>query len=103
MQASLHHHRLLAAVREGEHKPSVVVDGDALNGGAESAVLPFGVEEVKLAELKEETAELVRFELLICSLPCESRITLLRGCVPEQILFKGRVIEIDNCAFFDTG
>ena len=26
---SLHHHRLLAAVAEGEHKPSVVVDGYA--------------------------------------------------------------------------
>ena len=50
----LHHYRLLAAVREGEHKSSVIVDGDALNGGAESAVLPFGVEEVKFAKLLEK-------------------------------------------------
>ena len=28
------------------------MDGDAVNGSAESAVLPFGVEEVKLANLK---------------------------------------------------
>ena len=28
----LHHHRFLAAVREGEHNPSVIVNGDALNG-----------------------------------------------------------------------
>ena len=77
----LHHHSLFTAVREGEHKPSVIVDGDMLDGGAETAVLPFGVEEVKLAELKEEPAELVRLELLIRSLLCESRITLLQGCV----------------------
>jgi hypothetical protein len=77
----LHHHSLFTAVREGEHKSSVVVDGDALDGGAESIILPFGVEEVKLAELKEETAELVRLELLIRSLPCESRITLLQGLI----------------------
>ena len=73
----LHHHRLLAAVRKCEHKPSVVVNGDALNGGAETAVLPFGIEEVEFAKLKEETAKLVCFELFVCPLPCESRITLL--------------------------
>ena len=28
----LHHHRLLAAVAEGEHKPSVIVNGDVLDG-----------------------------------------------------------------------
>ena len=44
------------------------MNGDALNGGAEAAVLPFGVEEVKLAKLKEESAELVRLELLIRSM-----------------------------------
>ena len=77
----LHHHCLFTAVCKGEHKSSVVVDGDALDGGAESIILPFGVEEVKLAELKEETAELVRLELLIRSLPCESRITLLQGLI----------------------
>ena len=77
----LHHHRLLAAVCEGEHKPSVIVNGDAVNGVAETAVLPFGVEEVELAKLKEESAELIRLELLILPLPCESRITLLQGCV----------------------
>ena len=77
----LHHYRLLAAVREGEHKPSVIVDGDALNGGAKSAVLPFGVKKVKLAKLKEESAKLIRLELLVLSLPCESRITLLQGGV----------------------
>ena len=65
---SLHHHRFLAAVRKGEHKPSVIVNGDALYDGAEAAVLPFGVEEVKLAKLKEESAELVRLELLIRSM-----------------------------------
>ena len=73
----LHHHRLLATVCEGEYKPSVIVDGDTLYDGAESAVLPFGVEEVELAKLKEESAELVRLELLVLSLACESRITLL--------------------------
>ena len=73
----LHHHRLFTAVCEGKHKPSVVVNGDALNGGAKSAVLPFGIEKVKLAKLKEESAKLIRLELLIRSLPCESRITLL--------------------------
>ena len=52
----LHHHRLFAAVCECEHKPSVVVDGDALDGGAETTVLPFGAEKVKLAKLKEHTA-----------------------------------------------
>ena len=77
----LHHHRFFAAVREGEHKSSVVVDDDALNGGAEAAVLPFGVKKVKLAKLKEKSAELVRLELLVLPLPCESRITLLQGCV----------------------
>ena len=49
---SLHHHRLLATVCKGEHKPSVVVDGNALHGGAKTAVLPFGIEEVELAKLK---------------------------------------------------
>ena len=73
----LHHHRLLAAVRKGEHKPTIVVDGDALYNGAETAVLPFGIEEVKLAKLKEESAELIRLELLVLPLPCESHITLL--------------------------
>ena len=77
----LHHHRFLAAVCEGEHKPSVIVNGNALYDGAEAAVLPFGVEEVKFAKLKEESAELVRLELLILPLPCESRITLLQGLV----------------------
>lgn len=48
------HHHLLAAVRKGEHKPTIVVDGDALYNCSESAVLPFGVEEVKLAKLKED-------------------------------------------------
>ena len=33
--------------------------GDALDGGAESAVLPFGIEEVKLAKLKKESAKLI--------------------------------------------
>ena len=42
------HNRYLAAVCEGEHKPSVVVNGDALYDGAEAAVLPFGVEKLKL-------------------------------------------------------
>ena len=50
---SLHHHRLRAAVCEGEHKPSAMVNGDALHNGTESAVLPFGVEEVKLAKLAD--------------------------------------------------
>ena len=77
----LHHYRLLAAVREGEHKPTVVVDGDALDGGAKSAVLPFGVEEVKFAKFKEESAKLIRLELLILPLPCESRITLLQSLI----------------------
>jgi len=53
------------------------VDGDALHGGAKPAVLPFGIEEVKLAKLKEESAELIRLELLVLPLPCESHITLL--------------------------
>ena len=57
---SLHHHRLLVAVWKCEQKPSVIVDGDAVNGGAETAVLPFGVEEVKLHKRKEESAELIR-------------------------------------------
>ena len=35
-----------------------------LDDGAEMTILPFGVEEVKLAELKEETAELVRPSLI---------------------------------------
>ena len=48
----LHHHRFFAAVCKGKQKPSVIVDGDALDGGAETAVLPFGVEEVKFAKLK---------------------------------------------------
>ena len=39
---SLHHHRLLAAVREDDYKPSVVVDGDAVNSGAKTVVAPFG-------------------------------------------------------------
>ena len=78
---SLHHHRLLAAVGKGEHKPSVIVDSDALNNCSETDILPFGVEEVKLAKLKEESAKLIRLELFILSLPCESRITLLQGCV----------------------
>ena len=43
----------LRCLCEGKHKPSIVVNGDALNRGAESAVLPFGVEEIKLAKLKE--------------------------------------------------
>ena len=60
LYCNLHHHRLLAAVRKGKHKPSVVVDGDAFDGGAESAVLPFGIKKVKLAEFKEETAEIGR-------------------------------------------
>ena len=57
------------------------MNGDALHGGAKTAVLPFGVEEVELAKLKEESAELVRLELFVLSLACESRITLLQGCV----------------------
>ncbi len=38
---SLHHHRFLATVCKCEHKPSVVVDTDALDGGAESAYALF--------------------------------------------------------------
>ena len=57
------------------------MNGDALNGGAEAAVLPFDVEEVKLAKFKDKSAELVRLELLVFSLPCESRITLLQGLI----------------------
>ena len=57
------------------------MNGDPLYDGAEAAVLPFGIEEVKLAKLKEESAELVRLELLILPLPCESRITLLQGLI----------------------
>ena len=49
---SLHHHRLFAAVAEGEHKPAIVVNGNAFYNGVETAVLPFGVEEVKFAKLK---------------------------------------------------
>ena len=79
--STLHHHRLLAAVCKGEHKPSVIVNGDPLYDGAETTVLPFGVEEVELAKLKEESAELIHLELLILPLPCESRITLLQDLV----------------------
>ena len=57
------------------------MNGDVLYDGAEAAVLPFGVEEVKLSDFKEESAELVCLELLILPLPCESRITLLQGGV----------------------
>ena len=57
------------------------MNGDVLYDGAEAAVLPFGVEEVKFAKLKEESAELVRLELLILPLPCENRITLLQGLI----------------------
>ena len=57
------------------------MNGDALYDGAEAAVLPFGVKKVKLAKLKEESSELVRLELLILPLPCESRITLLQGLI----------------------
>ena len=57
------------------------MDGDAFNGGAEAAVLPFGVEEVELSDFKEESAELVRLELLVLPLPCESRITFLQGLI----------------------
>lgn len=53
------------------------MDGDALDGGAESAVLLFGVEEVKLSELKKETAEDIRSIFLIRALLCKNRITLL--------------------------
>ena len=57
------------------------MNGDALYDGAEATILPFGVKEVDLANLKEESAELVRLELLILPLPCESRITLLQGLI----------------------
>ena len=33
--------------------------------GVEADITPFGVEEVKLAKLKEKSAELVRLELLV--------------------------------------
>ena len=74
---SLHHHRLLAAIAEGKHKPSVVVDGDALDDSVETAIAPFGVEKFKLSEFKEESAEDIRFIFLVRSLLCKSRITLL--------------------------
>ena len=41
-----------AAIAEGEHKPSVVVDGDALYDGVETAVTPFGVKDIVLSDLK---------------------------------------------------
>ena len=50
----LHHYRLLAAVCEGERKPSVIVNGDPLYDGTEATVFPFGIEEGELAKLKEE-------------------------------------------------
>ena len=80
-KCALHHHRLLAAVCEGKHKPSVVVNGDALDDSVETAIAPFGVEKFKLSEFKEESAELVRLELLVLPLPCESRITLLQDLI----------------------
>ena len=49
---SLHHHRLLAAVAEGEHKPSVIINSDALNDGVETAITPFGVKDIVLSDLK---------------------------------------------------
>lgn len=49
---SLHHHRLFAAVAEGEHKPSVIVNGDAVNGCVKAAVTPFGVKDIVLSDLK---------------------------------------------------
>ena len=72
----LHLRRLLTAVCEGKHKPSVVVNGDALDGGAETAILPFGVEEVKLAKLKEESSELARRERSEISLQSKCIISL---------------------------
>ena len=57
------------------------MNGDALYDGAEAAVLPFGVEEVKLSDFKEKSAKLIRLELLVLPLPCESRITLLQSLV----------------------
>jgi len=72
-ERSLHHHRLLAAVRKGKLKPSVVVNGDALNGGGEAAVLPFGVKEVNLSEFKEKTAK------NICALYSFSALCLVRA------------------------
>ena len=62
-----------------QKEPTVVVNGDALYDGAKTAVLSFGVEEVKLSEFKEETAELVHSELFILPLPCKSCIMLLQG------------------------
>ena len=78
---SLHHHRFLAVVAEGEHKPSVVVDGDAVNDCVETAITPFGVKDIILFDLKEESAEYIRFVFLFGSLPCKSRITLLQSLV----------------------
>ena len=48
----LHHHRLLATVAEGEHKPSVIVNGDVVNDSVKTAVTPFGVKDIVLSDLK---------------------------------------------------
>ena len=49
---SLHHHCLLAAVAEGKHKPSVIVNGDVVNDSVKTAVTPFGVKDIVLSNLK---------------------------------------------------
>ena len=52
LYCNLHHHRLLAAVAECEHKPSVVVNGDMVNDCVKAAVTPFGVKDIVLSNLK---------------------------------------------------
>ena len=71
---SLHHHRFFAAVAEGEYKPSVVVDGDAVNDCVKTAATPFGVKDIILSDFKKESAEHIRFVFFFSSLSCKSRI-----------------------------
>lgn len=52
LYCNLHHHRLLAAVAEGEYKPTIVVNGDAVNDCVKAAVTPFGVKDIVLSDLK---------------------------------------------------
>ena len=47
----------------------------------ETAITPFGVKDFNLSEFKEESAEDIRFILLVRSLLCKSRITLLQPLV----------------------
>lgn len=52
LYCNLHHHRLLATMVEGEHKSSVIVNGNMVNDCVKAAITPFGVKDIVLSDLK---------------------------------------------------